>query len=210
MEHVFVHLASQSKLPPMRKMWMAPFHLHRNLIVKINSLGAAAARGESTRIVAKMNSLTDEALVRSLMRAGAQGVKIDLIVRGACMLPAQVAGHTDNIRVRSIIGRFLEHSRVFYFRKGEVEDLYLSSADWMNRNMVRRVELSWPVTDVVQRQRLVDECLVAYLHDGVDAWDMQPDGSYLLSHGDGKKPLHGAQAALMARYGGNDQGRRGA
>jgi polyphosphate kinase len=200
MEHVFVHLASQSRLPPLRKLWFAPFHLHRNLIDKIDALGMAAARGSATRIVAKMNSLTDEALIHSLMRAGRKGVKIDLIVRGACMLPAQVVGHTDNIRVRSVIGRFLEHSRVFYFRESEVEDLYLSSADWMNRNMVRRVELAWPVTDPVQRQRLVDECLVAYLHDGVDAWDLGPDGTYTRYQGDAKSAVHGAQAALMARY----------
>ena len=210
MEHVFVHLASHSKLPKLRKAWMAPFYLHRNLIAKVDSLGAAAAKGMSTRIVLKMNSLTDEALIHSLMQAGQFGVKIDLIVRGACMLPAQVPGYTDNIRVRSIIGRFLEHSRVFYFRKGEVEDLYLSSADWMNRNMVRRVELAWPVTDPVQRQRIVDECLVAYLHDGVDAWDMGADGTYTHFKGDGRTPVHGAQAALMARYGRNDQGKRGA
>jgi polyphosphate kinase len=210
MEHVFVHLASQSRLPRMRKMWMAPFHLHRNLVTRINALGVAASKGKSTRIVAKMNSLTDEALIHSLMRAGKQGVKIDLIVRGACMLPAQVPGHTDNIRVRSIIGRFLEHSRVFYFRQGEVEDLYLSSADWMSRNMVRRVELAWPVSDPVQRQRLVDECLVAYLHDGVDAWDMQSDGSYVHFQGDGKKPVHGAQDALMVRYGRFENVKRGA
>jgi polyphosphate kinase len=200
MEHVFVHLASQSKLPPLRKLWFAPFHLHRNLINRIDALGLAANRGVETRIVVKMNSLTDDALIQSLMRAGNKGVKIDLIVRGACMLPAQVPGHTDNIRVRSIIGRFLEHSRVFYFREGDVEELYLSSADWMNRNMVRRVELAWPVTDPVQRQRIVDECLVAYLHDGVDAWDLGPDGTYTRNQGDGKKPAHGAQAALMARY----------
>jgi polyphosphate kinase len=201
---VFVHLASQSKLPPLRKLWMAPFHLHRNLIAKIDALGASAAQGRSTRIVAKMNSLTDEALIRSLMRAGSQGVKIDLIVRGACMLPAQVEGHTDNIRVRSVIGRFLEHSRVFYFRDGETEELYLSSADWMNRNMVRRVELAWPVTDVQQRQRIVDECLVAYLHDGVDAWDLGADGRYTRSMPHGDKAAHGAQAALMARYARNE------
>ncbi|MEY3125151.1 MAG: hypothetical protein RLZZ573_1671, partial [Pseudomonadota bacterium] len=178
MEHVFVHLASQSRLPRLRKLWMAPFHLHRNMIAKIDALGQAAAKGHSTRVVAKMNSLTDEALIQSLMRAGKRGVKIDLIVRGACMLPAQLPGHTENIRVRSIIGRFLEHSRVFYFRVGEREDLYLSSADWMNRNMVRRIELAWPVTDPVQRQRIVDECLVAYLHDSADAWDMGADGTY--------------------------------
>ncbi len=200
MEHVFVHLASQSRLPRLRKLWFAPFHLHRNMIARIDALGVAASRGKDTRIVAKMNSLTDEALIHSLMRAGRKGVKIDLIVRGACMLPAQVPGHTDNIRVRSVIGRFLEHSRVFYFREGAKEDLYLSSADWMNRNMVRRVELAWPVTDPVLRQRLVDECLVAYLHDGVDAWDLGPDGTYTRFKGDGKTAVHGAQAALMARY----------
>jgi polyphosphate kinase len=200
MEHVFVHLASQSKLPPLRKLWFAPFHLHRNLINRIDALGLAAGRGVDTRIVVKMNSLTDDALIQSLMRAGSKGVKIDLIVRGACMLPAQVPGYTDNIRVRSIIGRFLEHSRVFYFREADVDELYLSSADWMNRNMVRRVELAWPVTDAVQRQRIVDECLVAYLHDGVDAWDLGPDGTYVRTHSSGNKQAHGAQAALMARY----------
>ncbi len=208
MEHVFVHLASQSKLPRLRKLWMAPFHLQRNLIAKMDALGVAAAQGQETRIVAKMNSLTDEALIYSLIRAGQKGVKIDLIVRGACTLPAQVVGLTENIRVRSVIGRFLEHSRVFYFRQGEVEDLYLSSADWMNRNMVRRVELAWPVTDPVQRQRIVDECLVAYLHDAVDAWDLGPDGTY--THCKGGKTAHGAQAALMKRYARNDKVQRGA
>jgi len=147
MDNVFVHLASQSKLPRLQKVWMAPFYLHSNLVKKINSLGLAASKGQSARIVAKMNSLTDEVLIQSLIRAGQNGVVIDLIVRGACMLPAQVPGLTDNIRVRSVIGRFLEHSRVFYFRHGNVEDLYLSSADWMTRNMVRRVEFAWPVTD---------------------------------------------------------------
>jgi polyphosphate kinase len=168
----------------------------------------AASKGTPTRIVAKMNTLTDEALIQRLIYAGQQGVKIDLIVRGACMLPAQKPGYTDNIRVRSIIGRFLEHSRVFYFRTGNSEELYLSSADWMNRNMVRRVELAWPVTDPVQRQRIVDECLVAYLHDEVDAWELGPDGTYTRQHAEGRATAHGAQAALMARYGRNDEGQR--
>jgi polyphosphate kinase len=209
MEHVFVHLASQSRLPRLGKLWLAPFHLQRNLIAKIDALGKAAEKNRSCRIVAKMNSLTDDALIASLMRAGKKGVKIDLIVRGACMLPAQVPGHTDNIRVRSIIGRFLEHSRVFYFRDGEVENLYLSSADWMNRNMVRRVELAWPVTDPQQMRRIVDECLVAYLHDAVDAWELGPDGTYSRI-APIKKPAHGAQAALMARYGRTGRAQRGA
>jgi polyphosphate kinase len=201
MEQVFVHLASQSELPPLAKLWMAPFHLHRLLIEKLDSLGQAAAAGQEARIVAKMNSLTDEALVRALIAAGQQGVKIDVIVRGACILPARVPGYTDNISVRSIIGRFLEHSRVFYFRIGEADEIYLSSADWMNRNMVRRVELAWPVTDAALKQRLVDECLVAYLLDGVDAWDMQPDGSYTRATPNGRLVPHGAQRALMDRYG---------
>ena len=208
-EHVFVHLAGQSRLPQLKRLWLAPLYLHHKLVRKIEALGAAAAAGQPARIVAKMNALTDEELIRALIRAGKSGVKIDLIVRGACMLPAQVPGETDNIRVRSVIGRFLEHSRVFYFRQGEVEELYLSSADWMNRNMLRRVELVWPVNDPVQRQRIVDECLVACLHDGVDAWDMQPDGSYARVRPDGRRTASGAQAALMARYAVHDARDRG-
>ena len=206
MEHVFVHLASQNRLPRLKDMWMAPFDLHRKLMGRIESLGNAAQDGESTRIVAKMNALTDEALVRALIKAGQQGVKIDLIVRGACTLPAGLPGLTDNIKVRSVIGRFLEHSRVFYFRQGEDEALYLGSADWMNRNMMRRVELAWPVKDAQLRQRIVDECLVAYLQDDVDSWNLRPDGTYeqAATAGSGSKAGgggHSAQAALAARYG---------
>ncbi len=198
MEHLFVHIASQSRLPKMNRLLLAPFNLHRKLITRIHALGSAAATGMDCRLVAKMNALTDEALIHALIQAGKQGVKIDLIVRGACMLPAGQPGATDNIRVRSVIGRFLEHSRVFYFRSGEEETLYLSSADWMNRNMFRRIETAWPVVDPQLRQRIVDECLLAYLHDGRDAWDMGPDGVYQRvrsAHG------HSAQTALMNRYG---------
>jgi len=201
MENVFVHLASQSKLAPLKKMWMAPFHLHKQLIKKIGQLGAAAASGQSTRLVAKMNALTDHALIAAMLEAAQCGVQIDLIVRGACMLPAQVPGVSERIRVRSVIGRFLEHSRVFYFRVGTADELYLSSADWMNRNMVRRIELAWPVSDPVLRQRLIDECLLAYMHDGLDAWDMQADGSYQSVRGQSPHGGHSAQTALMARYG---------
>ncbi|MEI8028665.1 MAG: polyphosphate kinase 1 [Comamonadaceae bacterium] len=206
-ENVFVHLASHSRLPRLNQVLLAPFYLHLNLIEKINQVASVAATGGSGRIVAKMNALTDEALIHTLIRAGQMGVKIDLIVRGACMLPAQLAGVTDNIHVRSVIGRFLEHSRVFYFCFDAAEELYLSSADWMNRNMMRRVELAWPVTDPVQRQRIVDEDLVAYLHDGVDAWDLLPDGTYARVRPDGRRAAHGAQAALMTRYTGQDDAR---
>lgn len=200
-EHVFVHLAGQSKLPRLNRLWLAPFQLHRKLIEKIESLGAAAAAGKSARLVAKMNALTDEAIIRALIAAGQQGVKIDLIVRGACMLPAQLPGQTANIRVRSLIGRFLEHARVFYFREGEQEEVYLSSADWMNRNMLRRVELAWPVLDPALRQRIVDECLVAGLHDVQGSWELQPDGRYQRVRPASGRGGPGAQEALMARYG---------
>ena len=204
-ENVFVHLASHSRLPKLNRVLLAPFYLHAKMVERIHALGLAAAAGRSTRIVAKMNALTDEKLIHALIHAGKRGVKIDLIVRGACILPAQLPGLTDNIRVRSVIGRFLEHSRVFYFRCDEVEELFLSSADWMNRNMMRRVELAWPVTDPVQRQRIIDEDLVAYLHDGVDAWDLLPDGTYARVKRINRRTPHSAQTALMARYGGHDE-----
>ncbi len=199
MDHLFGHLASQSRLPKMKRLLVAPFQLHADLLTRIAAVGEAARRGALGRIVIKMNALTDLPLIDALLEAGQKGAKIDLIVRGACMLPAQVAGLSENIRVRSVIGRFLEHSRVFYFCADQEESLYLSSADWMSRNMNRRIELAWPVTDPVLRQRIIDECLVAYLHDGLDAWDLAADGQY---HRVGlKTPGHGAQSALMQRYG---------
>jgi len=204
-ENVFNLLANQSKIPRLNKLMIAPFHLQRNLIEWVDKVAAAAARGVAGRIILKMNTLTDEKLMDALVRAGQAGVSIDLIIRGACMLPAQRPGVTNNIRVRSIIGRFLEHSRVFYFRTGAEEKVYLSSADWMNRNMLRRVELAWPVDDPVLRQRVVDECLVAYLHDNLDAWILNSDGQYtraVVSKGRSMKSkiAHGAQAALMDLY----------
>ena len=204
MDQMFNHLASQNRLPRMRRLLVAPFHLHRRMLDYIAEVTAAAAAGKSARIVAKMNALTDEALALALQDAAAAGAKIDLIVRGACILPVDAApasGASEDagyIRVRSIIGRFLEHSRVFYFAYGDEEVLYLSSADWMSRNMMRRLELAWPVTDPALRQRVVDECLVASLHDDCDAWQLQPDGSYVRA----LDPVNGrsAQQALMARY----------
>ena len=198
MDQLFGHLASQSRLPKMKSLLVAPFNLHAQMQARIEAVGEAAARGATGRIVIKMNSLTDQPLMEALLTAGQKGAKIDLIVRGACMLPAGVVGLSDNIRVRSVIGRFLEHSRVFYFCADQDESLYLSSADWMSRNMTRRIELAWPVTDPLLRQRIIDECLIAYLHDGRDAWDLAADGQY---HRVGlTEPGPGAQLALMQRY----------
>ena len=213
-ESVFSLLANQSKIPRLNKLMIAPFHLQRSLIDKVEKTASAASKGVASRIILKMNTLTDEKLMEALVHASQAGVQIDLIIRGACMLPAQRPGLTDNIRVRSIIGRLLEHSRVFYFRAGNDESLYLSSADWMNRNMLRRVELAWPVEDAALRKRVMDECLIGYLHDNEDAWTMDAHGQYTRvqptkprrsanSAAQAPKPVksRSAQAVLMALYG---------
>jgi len=204
LDHVFLHLASQSRLPKLHKVLAAPFYLHKGMLERIEACVAAAKQGLEARIILKTNALTDEPLARALAHASQAGVQIDAIVRGACILPAGVPGYTDNVRIRSVIGRLLEHSRVFYFRYGEHEELWLSSADWMNRNMLRRVELAWPVTDPALRQRVMEEGIHQYLHDTRDAWLLQPDGSYAragVHQGRGRNPLHSAQTNLMTRHG---------
>lgn len=204
LDHVFLHLASQSRLPKLHKVLAAPFYLHKGMLERIEACVAAAKQGLEARIILKTNALTDEPLARALAQASQAGVQIDAIVRGACILPAGVPGYTDNVRIRSVIGRLLEHSRVFYFRCGEHEELWLSSADWMNRNMLRRVELAWPVTDPALRQRVMEEGIHQYLHDSRDAWLLQPDGSYAragVHQGRGRNPLHSAQTNLMTRHG---------
>lgn len=201
MEQVFSQLASQTRLSQLNHFWMAPFSLQNELVAMVDMVAKACIQGISGRIILKMNSLTDLRLANALVQASAAGVDIDLIVRGACILPALQPGFTDRIRVRSIIGRFLEHSRVFYFRSGVDDHLYLSSADWMNRNMMRRIEVAWPVLDAALRQRIVDECLVAYLGDSADAWTLDLSGQYVrVKNQTGTQPLS-AQQELMKRHG---------
>jgi polyphosphate kinase len=200
-DSVFQQLASLTRLKPPRLLLTAPFRLHRQMLRQIEQVTQAAREGRPARIVLKMNALTDAPLIEALLAAAQAGASIDLIVRGACMLPAQEAAAAARpIRVRSVVGRFLEHSRVLYFRWGESdaeEAVFLSSADWMGRNMFRRIEVAWPVRDAKLRQRVIDECLVPYLHDGTDAWVRKPDGSYAPPRGDGPS----AQQALMRRFG---------
>jgi len=194
---VFQQLASLGKMRPLRQLLQAPFTLHRQMVQHIHQVADAARQGRPARIVAKINALTDVPLIEALVAAGQAGADIDLIVRGACMLPPGIPGQTDRIRVRSVVGRLLEHSRVLYFRWGEAEAdeaLFLSSADWMGRNMFRRIEVAWPVRDAAVRQRVIDECLVPYLHDGCDAWTLHADGSYERVGTDGPS----AQRALLA------------
>ncbi len=196
---VFQQIASLTRVKPPRHLLTAPFVLHRRLIKHIAQVAEAARAGQPARIVVKCNALTEPAMIHALVDAAQAGARIDLVVRGACMLPPGLAGVTDNIRVRSVIGRFLEHSRILYFRWGpadEDEALYLSSADWMGRNMFRRIELAWPVRDPKLRQRVIDECLVPYLLDTRDAWALQGDGHYQRVATQGVS----AQQALMARF----------
>jgi polyphosphate kinase len=200
MDQVFTQLASQTRINKLNHLLLAPFHLQDQLIDMVDKVSKASMHGAKGRIILKMNSLTDEKLARQLVLASQRGVEIDLIVRGACILPAQRPGFTERIRVRSIIGRFLEHSRVYYFRSGNVEDLYLSSADWMNRNMMRRIEIAWPVLDKSLQQKIIDECLVAYLYDNTDAWELQSDGNYVRSSPLSEEKALSAQIELMNRY----------
>jgi polyphosphate kinase len=195
---VFQQLASQGRVRTPRQLLTAPFQLHRKLMGLVERVGESARAGRAARIVVKFNALTDAALIEALLAAGQAGAQIDLIVRGACMLAPGVQGVSDNIRVRSVVGRFLEHSRVLYFRWGTGDDdeaLYLTSADWMGRNMFRRIEVAWPIRDPKLRQRVIDECLVPYLHDTRDAWLQSAQGGYARIDPDGVS----AQQALTER-----------
>jgi polyphosphate kinase len=196
---VFQQLASLGKTRPMKQLLQAPFTLHKQMLRHVEQVAQAARDGKPARIVAKVNALTDVPLIDALIAASQAGANIDLIVRGACMLPPGIPGLTERIRVRSVVGRLLEHSRVLYFRWGPTDDdeaLFLSSADWMSRNMFRRIEVAWPVRDAKMRQRVIDECLVPYLHDQQDAWELKADGEYQRIGEDGPS----AQRALMERY----------
>ncbi|MBL0086342.1 MAG: polyphosphate kinase 1 [Ideonella sp.] len=198
-DDVFLHLASGVPARAHRSLLSAPNQMHAHFVRCLMRVAAAARRGRPARVVLKANALTDPGLIDALLAAGQAGAEIDLVIRGACMLRPGVPGHSERIRVRSVVGRFLEHTRIVYFRWGNGEadeELFLSSADWMSRNMFRRVEVAWPIRDAHLRQRVIDECLVPYLHDRVDAWLLKTDGEYQPSNGGGLS----AQRALMGRY----------
>lgn len=198
-DNVFRQLASLGLVKTPRRLLLAPFNMHSRMCEYLAQVEQAARDGKPARIVIKINALTDAELINGLLSAAQAGAKVDLIVRGACMLPPGIAGVSDGIVIRSVVGRFLEHSRICYFRWGPGEDeeaLYLSSADWMSRNMFRRIEVAWPVLDARLRQRIIDEALQPYLYDGMDAWLLDADGSSKRISDAGPS----AQQALMRRY----------
>ncbi|WP_188381093.1 polyphosphate kinase 1 [Oxalicibacterium faecigallinarum] len=198
---IFIHLTSLTKPKKLEKLWLAPFALHKEFIKAIDNEARIARAGRPARIIAKMNALLDESVIRALYAASADGVKIDLIVRGACALRPGVPGLSENIKVRAIVGRFLEHSRIYYFRNDLAHDVYLSSADWMNRNLFRRIEVAFPILDSALKKRVINEGLQPYLKDTVNAWDLDANGVYRNRKPRGKLAPFCAQAWLMQLHG---------
>jgi len=175
---VFAQLTGLGKATKLKHLWQSPFTLHSKLIKAIHHEAEMAKSGKKARIIAKMNALLDADIIRALYDASSAGVKIDLIVRGVCALRPGIAGVSENITVRSVVGRFLEHSRIFYFYNEGEENVYMASADWMYRNFFRRIEVCFPLLDSRVKKRVIKEGLEPYLKDNLNAWEMLPDASY--------------------------------
>lgn len=175
---VFQQLTGMGRTPRMKTMLQAPFTLHKGMLESIDREIAHAQAGKPARIIAKMNGLEEKEIIQALYRASQAGVKVDLMVRGICCLKPGIKGLSENIRVRSILGRFLEHHRIYYFLNDGEEDLYCASADWMNRNLLRRVETCFPIIDPAAKARVMKEGLRTYLADNVGTWNLRADGSY--------------------------------
>lgn len=198
---IFIHLTSLSKPQKLRHLWLAPFTLQNEIIRSIRNEARLARSGRSGRIIAKVNALVDESVIRALYAASQDGVKIDLIVRGACTLKPGVPGLSENIRVRSVIGRFLEHTRIYYFRNDRAHDVYLASADWMSRNLFRRIEVAFPVLDRALKRRVIAEGLNPYLKDNSNAWELEPNGAYQRRRARARQTEFSAQRYLMQLLG---------
>jgi len=194
---LFTQITGLGKAGKLKRLWQAPFTLHSEAVAAINREAELAAAGKPAAIVAKMNALLEPQVIAALYAASQAGVKIDLIIRGVCALKPGIAGLSENIRVRSIVGRFLEHTRIFYFRNGGDEQVYLSSADWMDRNFFRRIETGFPILNPKLKKRVIAEGLKPYLRDNVQAWEMLPDGSYRRRSPRRAAP-YSAQAELLA------------
>jgi len=175
---IFQQLTGLGKASRLKEMMAGPFTLHQGLIQRIARETASASAGRDAKIIAKMNGLEEPEIIRALYQASQAGVKIDLVVRGICCLRPGIKGLSENIRVRSVLGRFLEHSRVFCFHNEGQEEVFCASADWMNRNLLRRVETCFPVHDEGLRREVMSSALRPYLSHHVGTWKMQPDGSY--------------------------------
>ncbi|MFA7387697.1 MAG: polyphosphate kinase 1, partial [Thiohalobacteraceae bacterium] len=201
---VFQLLTSLGRVKKLKKVLQAPFTLHKELLRLIDREATHARAGKPARIIAKMNALIEPQIIRALYQASQAGVKIDLIIRGVCCLRPGIPGVSENIQVRSLVDRFLEHTRVFYFHNEGDYDLYLSSADWMDRNFFQRVEVCFPVEDQGLRQRILKEGLELYLADNTQSWMLHKDGEYRRLKPASQQKPRGAQATLLEQRGSRD------
>jgi polyphosphate kinase len=200
---IFLQLTSLTQTPRLSRLLQSPFGLHAAMIEKLDREAEHARAGRPARVVLKMNSMVEPRSIEALYRASTAGVSIDLIIRGVCALRPGVPGISENIRVRSVIGRFLEHSRVFYFENGGEPELYCSSADWMERNFFRRVEVAFPVLRNSHRTRILRD-LETYLWDNTQAWLLDSSGRYTRST-PGNEPIVIAQQELIETYGAGNE-----
>jgi polyphosphate kinase len=198
---IFHHLTSLSQPPVLKHLWWAPHSMRKNIVAAIDKERAAALAGKPARIMAKVNALTDEGVIASLYDAAKAGVKIDLIVRGACCLAPQLKGWSENVTVRSLVGRFLEHSRIYYFENEGNPNVLISSADWMSRNLDRRIEVALPILDPVLKQRVIQEGLLDCLRDNTQAWQLEKSGAYRLLRPVRNDAPFSAQGHLASQWG---------
>ncbi len=198
MHELFLQLTSLTRTPKLRKLLQSPFTLHDTLLEAIARETEEARAGRPARIIAKMNSLIEPRIITALYEASCAGVEIDLIIRGICALRPGIKGISERIRVRSIVGRFLEHSRVYHFQNKGKPKLWCSSADWMQRNFFRRVEVAVPIERAKLRDRVLSD-LEAWLSDNTNAWILQPSGAYERVHAGLAEP-YSSQQAMLSRY----------
>jgi polyphosphate kinase len=189
--HVFQQMSGLGKVLKLKRLLNSPFTLHQQLLEKINRETANARAGLPAGIDAKLNSLTEPKIIRALYGASQAGVPVRLLIRGICCLRPGIAGFSENIRVRSVLGRFLEHARVYCFENNGEREVWCSSADWMERNLFQRVEVAYPILDPGLRERVFSETITVPWEENMQAWDLQPDGEYLLTPEiEGKKYRH--------------------
>ncbi len=201
MHRVFMQLTGLGRPKRLSRLLQSPFTLQPWLVERLEAEAAEARAGRPAWVVAKVNSLSDPAMIRALYRASQDGVQVDLVVRGICCLRPGVPGVSENIRVRSVVGRFLEHSRIYAFNAAGEKLLYMASADLMGRNLYRRVETCFPIDDPDLRARVFEEGLQRYLDDNAGAWQMAPDGQYSPCAPTDGEPRRSAQEQLLARLG---------
>ena len=197
---IFQELTGMGKMAKLKKLLHAPFTLHAQLIAFIDEEIANAKAGKPAQIIVKVNALTEVQLINKLYEASQAGVQIDLIIRSICCLRPGLKDLSENIRVRSIVGRFLEHTRVYYFGNNGNARIYCSSADWMDRNLFNRVEVCFPIEDPALKKRIYQQGLVNYLKDNTQAWLLQGDGTWVRSKlKEGEEP-HNAQRTLIEHF----------